>query len=370
MMLQNQNIYTRAQLHRYFTIEEQYGSNILKKTPAFERFVNRLLDTEPCKTDSSVRSNLNPGPYFSAEWFRESLIDPESFEASINKHAGIYPKFYEKNKKKIDDLLSRKSFTAVQAGLLWLFILLHIQAMHDITDDGQAYMIQALDKKSAPRFVSVDSSSAPKSLPMSSQWLGCLTRTTYTCSDFIPCVISLAETTQRRTLFLDESLTCFESGGTSLFFLPRTIDPQDSKACDDYCLAMQNAYRGASGSQKDRISKPILDVQLRCAGYLLKDGSVMLGDKKPPASEPNAVLDAAADDRFIYLATEHGVDCIRRSDSTRMPWIETKSAVEEISVRGGESPAVIYRHDNYSDPIIREVPADLANSQKSNPKEG
>jgi len=365
MMLQNQNIHNREQLQRCFTIEEQYGVNILKKTPAFLSFVLNdlyLPDRKRKSVDSAVLSNLEPCTSYHPDWFSGSRIDSALFMETLNSKSGdVYPEFTGKNKKKIGELLSRESFNGEEARLLCLFMLLHIQAMRDITDEGMAYMNRELDNKKTPQLVSVDSASSGDSMPMSGEWLGGLIPKTITYNGLTEYVIPLGDTTQRRTLFYEESLTCFESNGQCLFFLPRTRDPEDrkrSKACDPdaYRLAMQDAYRGMPGAHQDKISKPILDPHLRCAGYLLKDGSVLLNEQEIAAG----ALDADADDSFIYLATEHGIDTVRRSDLSRTPWLGCDSAVEEVNVLGGNNPIVDYRCIDSSEHMSKAARTDPA----------
>lgn len=353
MMLQGETIKTRPQLKRKFSIEEQYGENILKKRASFLQLSRSKAFG--CELDVLLCAHIESKLLFAPDWFSQSRIDPDRFLAALAKAAArIHDDFIKNNRDKILSLLNaRQTFCEAEARLLWLLMLLHIQAMSDITESGMQYMIGLLDEKKAPQRIPVDRTTLNMSLPMGDRWNSGLTRKTLDYQGLRLCVC-LEGTTQRRTLFYRESLSYFESDGKCLFFLPRDLDQQDDGAWAAYGCAMQEAYHGAPDSLRERIAKPILDRQLRCAGYLLKDGSVHLGDGR----QEGCALDAAADEERIYLATEHGVDVINRKDRQWKSWISCDSVIEEILI-DRKTGAVSLRTDSCS----------LAISAKQHPSE-
>ena len=347
MMLQKQTIYDREQLHDYFTIEEQHGVNVRINTPAFLQFCDMLSGA----LDIAVGSHIQSKWPFQPDWFSQSRIDREAFLTAVSNNARtVYPAFAENNAQAIGLLLDeRKTFCESEVRLLWLFMLLHIQAMSDITGDGIQYMAAELDRCKASPIISISRRDQSVSIPSGGAWRGGVTRKTISCSA-LRLSVSLEDTTQSRTLYLHETLTLFESDGKCLFFLPRSMDPQDAQAYGDYCCAMQDAHRSAPRDMHAQIAKPILDHQLRPAGYLLRDGRVALAD----STLEGRALDAAADDSFIYLATEHGIDVISRKNPSWVPFITLEDAVEEVFVdplRG----TILYRCSSCSIPFTAKM---------------
>lgn len=359
MYLQNVAVNSREDLSRYFTIRELYDENI-QSTLKFKSYKKFCAGLAPLTAvDVHLHSCLVPGnkggEYVFADapaWFHGNRVDAGGLIDALRPFAGplSFPAFVNnaENTRRIRDLAATVSFEE-EATLLFLFLLLHIQARRTVEESSLSYMkkkLEACRRSCLPRRESV--TSAPDVFEQTYGLCAPGSRLLQTlhCGGLMLCV-QLEGTAMKRTLFYEESLMVLHAGGHVPLFLPRGRQWEGDSA-DRYARSLIQTLESLPHADDDPPILPILSGG-DCALYLTRSGRA-IADGQEIARD---VLAAAADESFFYFAFADGVAYMPRNGGAMTRLADSSSPVEEIDVQDG---MLLWRTADTSQPHTMPAP--------------
>ena len=338
-------IENRDDLYEHFRIDQLDG--ILSDPGRADSYIALLPELEPSTAvETELLSHLvnqggrcvyrlNP----TQNWFRGGRIDAPALLHALEHYAEAL-KFFrfcddETNEMRIRELAKMVSFED-EAALLFLFMLLHIQARRPIDQAGMSFMRARLESTRRacllPR--------KPLSLPP-----GTLNLTLSPCAaeapavireiqgGWLPLFVQLEGTPFRRTLLHGDTLLMLETGGAYPVFFPRR-DGWDDITATRYSRSLLPALAQMPGDPDDPPVVPVLCGGV-CVLALTRSGRAVAGGK----TVAEHVFSAAADDAYFYFGLKSGVAYMPRGGGPVNMLCQTVSKthgpVEEIDVRSG-----------------------------------
>lgn len=282
MELKGKRIRTRTNLRENFSIRDVW-EQVWKYHKGYENFLEKeltpLYPVDRCILRGFTESGWQRPCPRAGDWLRSDRVDAKRLEAALLELcADTHPDFVSRSAGKIRALAESVSPPAAEekSSTFLLFLLLHIQAGADITEDGHAFCLELLAEigerhmrmqgcryEQRGRLLVADGSKWRIVLPLGLCGEGPFQEVTLTNPGFFPVQVRLGESPAVRTLFRGESVELLYRAGTFAGFLPRIpAAAEKRKARGDLC--------GGADLWECRLGEHC--IQLSADGVVTEDG--------------------------------------------------------------------------------------------------
>lgn len=360
MFLSHISIENRRELHKHFDIVQLYD-RIIRSPASFPSYLAFCREIAPCSpVDAHLLScltaqdgcgvyRLSLGHMMAPQmpvFFDGMRIDANALLSALEHFTGPlgFDAFTDdgENAALIEELARKVSFEE-EASLLFLFLLLHIQARRLISKDAMKFMCSHLEQQKKACLLPREALSSPAGACVLSFGRSDADKPQIKTIEgsFIPLRVRLEESALGRTLFFGDSLLMLHVPGRFPVFLSRLENCEGLRADQQahHLLAALDSLR-AGDREDDPIAVPVLHGR-SCVLALTLSGRALQGGREIARD----VLCAAADGDAFYFGLADGAVRVSRKSGETTRLFDAPAPVEEIAVSQG---TLIWRRQDTS----------------------